>query len=151
MVNTQLVSIRLGGIDPLTLNDTDGIAASIFFQGCPFRCKGCHNPELQTFEGGIKTTTSKVMREIIKHIDWYDSVAIMGGEPLAQKNALIDLLERTRALGLLAWLYTGFELKDVPNDIKVLCDVIVAGPYMDELRTGGFPASSNQQIYRRNV
>ncbi len=146
-----MTSIILGGVNALSTNDTDGISACIFFQGCPFRCEGCHNPELQTVDGGIETTTDAVMQEIMKHIDWYDSVAFMGGEPLAQKEALIDLLERTRALGLLAWLYTGFELKDVPNDIKVLCDVIVAGPYMDELRTGGFPASSNQQIYRRNV
>ena len=146
-----MINVLLGGISALSFNDTDGISACIFFQGCPFRCEGCHNPELQTVDGGIETTTDAVMQEIMKHIDWYDSVAFMGGEPLAQKEALIDLLERTRALGLLAWLYTGFELKDVPNDIKVLCDVIVAGPYMDELRTGGFPASSNQQIYRRTI
>jgi len=146
-----LIEVTVGGTEALVLNDTDGIAASVFFQGCPFRCKGCHNPGLQPFKGGVKTTTDNVIQEIMKHVEWYDSVAFMGGEPLAQKGALIDLLKRTKALGLRTWLYTGFELKDVPNDIKVLCDVIVAGPYMDELRTGGFPASSNQQIYRRNV
>ena len=142
-------SIRLGGINALTLNDTDGIAPSVFFQGCPFNCYKCHNPELQAFDGGIETTTDVVMQEITKHIDWYDSVAFIGGEPLAQKDALIDLLKRTRALGLRTWLYTGFEIDNVPNEVKSLCDVIVAGQYVDELRTGGFPASSNQILSYR--
>ena len=70
---------------------------------------------------------------------------------MAQQEALTDLLERTKALGLKRWLYTGYEIDDVPDDIKTLCDVIVAGHYVEELRTGGFPASSNQVIYRRNV
>lgn len=148
MVNTQLVSIRLGGIDPLTLNDTDGIAASIFFQGCPFMCKGCHNPELQSFEGGEETTTSHVINKIKEHIGWYDSIAFMGGEPLEQPEALTDLLLQAKALGLRRWLYTGYTLKNVPDDIKNLCSVIVAGRYIDDLKTGGFPASSNQQIYK---
>ncbi len=146
-----MIDIAIGGIEVLTLNDADGIAASIFFQGCPFRCKGCHNPELQTFEGGIKTTTSKVMREIIKHIDWYDSVAIMGGEPLAQERALTDLLRRIRLVNLKVWLYTGYRIEEVSSEIKALCDVIVAGPYVEELKTRGFPASSNQVVWRKAV
>lgn len=146
-----MIDITIGGIEVLTLNDADGIAASIFFQGCPFRCKGCHNPELQTFEGGIKTTTSKVMREIIKHIDWYDSVAIMGGEPLAQERALTDLLRRIRLVNLKVWLYTGYRIEEVLSEIKALCDVIVAGPYVEELKTRGFPASSNQVVWRKAV
>lgn len=146
-----MVEVIIGGIEALVLNDTDGIAASVFFQGCPFRCKGCHNPELQPFEGGIKTTTDNVMQEIMKHVEWYDSVAFMGGEPLAQKEALTELLIRTKELGLKRWLYTGYEIDDVPDEVKALCDVIVAGPYVEELRTGGFPASSNQIVYRKGV
>jgi anaerobic ribonucleoside-triphosphate reductase activating protein len=135
------------------LNDTDGIAPSVFFQGCPFNCYKCHNPELQAFDGGIETTTDVVMQEITKHIDWYDSVAFIGGEPLWQPGALIELLERTKELGLKRWLYTGVNLSDIPDTILMLCDVIVAGQYVDELRTGGFPASSNQKVFRvrRNV
>lgn len=138
--------VRLGGINTLSTNDTDGIAASIFFQGCRFSCKGCHNPELQTFDGGEITTTGEVIKRIKENIDWYDAVAFMGGEPLEQPEALLALLLKTKALGLKRWLYTGHSIGLVPDDIKNLCDVIVAGPYVEELRTGGFPASSNQQV-----
>lgn len=140
--------VRLGGINTLSTNDTDGIAASIFFQGCRFSCKGCHNPELQTFDGGEITTTGEVIKRIKEHIEWYDAVAFMGGEPLEQPEALTALLLQAKALGLRRWLYTGYTLKNVPDDIKNLCSVIVAGRYIDELKTGGFPASSNQQIYK---
>jgi anaerobic ribonucleoside-triphosphate reductase activating protein len=141
-----LTVVNLGGINALSTNDTDGIAVAIFFQGCPFNCYKCHNPELQAVAGGKQTTTNAVMQEIVKNIEWYDCAAFMGGEPLAQKGALIDLLKRTKELGLRTWLYTGFEIDNVPNEVKTLCDVIVAGQYVDELRTGGFPASSNQKV-----
>lgn len=139
--------IRLGGFNALSTNDTKGIAASIFFQGCNFKCKGCHNPELQTFEGGGITTTKEIINRIKEHIDWYDAVAFMGGEPLEQPEALFELVRGVKFLNLNTWLYTGYKLEEVPKQIKSLCDVIVAGPYIEELKTGGFPASSNQQVY----
>ncbi len=123
----------------------------MFFQGCPFRCDNCHNPELQTFNGGEETTTDGVIKNIKKHLNWYEAVAFVGGEPLAQQAALIDLLKRTQALGLERWLYTGYELKDVPKEVKELCDVIVAGKYVDQLKTNSFPASSNQKVFRRDA
>jgi glycyl-radical enzyme activating protein len=33
------------GIQHLSLNDGPGIRTTIFFKGCPLRCKWCHNPE----------------------------------------------------------------------------------------------------------
>lgn len=144
-----MINVNIGGINALSTNDAEGLAISIFFQGCPFCCKGCHNPELQPFGVGQQTTTDEIMKEITKNISWYDSIAFIGGEPLVQREALIDLLSKTKKLGLKRWVYTGYEAKDVPEEIKELADVIVAGPYIEELNTGGFPASSNQIIIRK--
>ena len=39
----------------LTKNDTtngEGICVSLWVQGCPHHCKGCHNPESWDFNGG---------------------------------------------------------------------------------------------------
>lgn len=143
-----MTMLRLGGINFLSMNDTDGIAASIFFQGCKFDCRGCHNPELQSFSGGELVTAEDVITKIQEHVGWYDAVAFMGGEPLEQPKALLELIRSFKYLGLKIWLYTGYDVAAVPRQIKVLCDVIVAGVYIEGLKTGGFPPSSNQEIYK---
>ncbi len=35
-------------IIPFSVNDGPGIRTSVFFKGCPLRCKWCHNPEAQS-------------------------------------------------------------------------------------------------------
>ena len=44
--------VRIAGWD---LNDTsggDGFCVSVYLQGCPHHCPGCHNPETWSFDGG---------------------------------------------------------------------------------------------------
>ncbi len=40
-------------IKPFEIHDGDGIRTTIFFKGCPLRCKWCHNPESLSFEKEI--------------------------------------------------------------------------------------------------
>ncbi|MBQ8356694.1 MAG: glycyl-radical enzyme activating protein [Clostridia bacterium] len=40
-------------IKPFEIHDGDGIRTTVFFKGCPLRCKWCHNPESQLFEREI--------------------------------------------------------------------------------------------------
>lgn len=37
-------------IQKFSLHDGPGIRTTVFFKGCPLRCKWCHNPESQCFE-----------------------------------------------------------------------------------------------------
>ncbi|QGG47674.1 4Fe-4S single cluster domain-containing protein [Heliorestis convoluta] len=133
------------------MNTTDavGIAFTVFFQGCSIRCLGCHNPELQSFDGGQAVAISDIVARIKKHRKFYDALVFVGGEPLDQKSALQQLLNEGKNLGLATWLYTGYEIDEVPSEFLALCDVIVAGPYKEELKTNSFPASSNQVVMDR--
>ena len=36
-------------IKPFEIHDGDGIRTTVFFKGCPLRCKWCHNPESISF------------------------------------------------------------------------------------------------------
>ncbi|MBR6185120.1 MAG: glycyl-radical enzyme activating protein [Clostridia bacterium] len=38
----------LTDIIPFSVNDGPGIRTSVFFKGCPLRCRWCHNPETQS-------------------------------------------------------------------------------------------------------
>ncbi|WP_341479116.1 4Fe-4S single cluster domain-containing protein [Heliobacterium chlorum] len=137
----------MAGFNDLNTTDARGkIAFSVFFQGCKRDCPGCHNPELQNPNGGKEIT----LDEIVARIRWfkrhYEAVVFVGGEPLEQPEALRQLLIEVNKLGLETWLYTGYEAHEIPSDITQRCSVIVAGEYRENLRTGIFPASSNQKI-----
>lgn len=93
--------------------------------------------------------THAITDRLWRNRDWYEAVVFVGGEPLEQPEALLNLLEFTRGTNMESWLYTGYELDEIPPKIKELADVIVAGPYQDDLKTGGFPASTNQTVLRR--
>ena len=44
--------IRIAGTVSESIVDGPGIRYTIFTQGCPHHCEGCHNPETHDFSGG---------------------------------------------------------------------------------------------------
>lgn len=140
----------LGGVNTLSFVDTDGLAFSIFFQGCTRGCKNCHNPDLLDHTGGEVVTIDSIMAKIMELDKVYDYVCFLGGEPMEQEDALYVLLRKVRGLGIKTWLYTGFDYEQIPKRITEQCNVIVAGAYIESLATDSFPASSNQVIIRNN-
>ena len=145
-----MAKVRLASRPDLSLVDAGGkMCCAIFFQGCSIHCKNCHNPELWDFSGGYETTTEEIVRYIEERKDWFQAVAIMGGEPLDQQRACLELLVALKKLNIEIWLYTGYRAGEFLTIFMDFCDVVVAGPYEEDLRTGSFPASSNQIVIDR--
>lgn len=73
--------------------DGPGVRFIVFTQGCPMRCKYCHNPDTWDFNGGKEYSTQEVFNEIIKYRNYIKKggVTVSGGEPLAQIDFLIEL------------------------------------------------------------
>ena len=73
--------------------DGPGVRFIVFTQGCPMRCKFCHNPDTWDFNGGKEYSTQEVFNEIIKYRNYIKKggVTVSGGEPLAQIDFLIEL------------------------------------------------------------
>ncbi|NLM74602.1 MAG: pyruvate formate lyase-activating protein [Clostridiaceae bacterium] len=74
--------------------DGPGIRYVIFFQGCPLRCKFCHNPDTWKVNCGKKYTTSNVVEDILKYKNFIKSggVTLSGGEPLLQADFAAEIL-----------------------------------------------------------
>jgi anaerobic ribonucleoside-triphosphate reductase activating protein len=136
---------RTAGITTGTCNGI-GISLEIWFQGCEKRCPGCHNPELQFLEGGFLYDTDLVLEHLNKYKDFYNSIVYIGGEPLLQPKSIYSIANFSNLSNI---LYTGFNVREIPDYILNVMNIIVDGPYIQELRAD-FPNSSNQSIYVKN-
>ena len=59
-------TIRLAGIVRESIVDGPGIRFTVFCQGCPHGCPGCHNPESHDFGGGKDCSIDRLLEEIDK-------------------------------------------------------------------------------------
>lgn len=154
-------TMRYSGIIRNDLAAAPGVSVSFFTQGCPHRCKGCHNPETWDFEGG-KEFTPKVLEEIydaLRANKVARSFCIMGGEPLCEENLFLTLLVlkevRQHFPQVKTYLWTGYYYNDLIRksspyiaQILDLVDVLIDGPYIESKRDITLPlrGSSNQSI-----
>ena len=143
------MKIKLNSIKECSVCDGPGVRLVFFFQGCHIRCKGCHNPQTWDPENGIVYQIDDLVN-LVKNYSGKKRITYSGGEPLEQYEALICLTKRLRELDdeIDIVLYTGNELKDVPNELLNLLDGIKTGRYVEELRTStqAYIGSSNQKF-----
>lgn len=136
----------------------------IYISGCkgnPY-CKNCHNPESWSFDQGegYETYFSKVFDKLGSFDSMIDNVMLFGGEPLDQNlEKLYDFVYRIRESypNKSYWLFTRYELKEIPHHIRNLFDYIKTGRYIEELsckyniQYGIVLSTSNQIIYKKGV
>lgn len=153
--------MKYAGLIKNDMSAAPGISVSFFTQGCPHRCKGCHNPKTWDFNGG-KDFTPKVIDEIIEALTANGirrSFSVMGGEPLCEENTFLTYLViktvKEKCPDVKIYIWTGYYYKDLlkAHDSRVkqileLTDFLIDGPYVEALRDITLPmrGSSNQSI-----
>ncbi|MBR1749083.1 MAG: anaerobic ribonucleoside-triphosphate reductase activating protein [Bacilli bacterium] len=146
--------MRFAKIRKMDISNGPGVRVSIFFQGCPFHCKNCFNPETWDFNGGEEYTEEVKERVLdLAQFSHIKGLSILGGEPLDDKNieGSFELAKsfKERYPDKTIWLWTGnlFENKKDKEIMKYL-DVLVDGPYQDEKRDPRlkWKGSSNQRV-----
>ena len=140
--------MRIAGTLPCSLVNGEGIRYVVFVQGCGHHCPGCHNPETWDFDGGVEIDPKWIAADYKtrKHLD---GITLSGGDPFYQQEACVELLKLLP--GVNVWIYTGFEYNIVcDTELAGMADVLVTGPYVEELRCEGrMYGSSNQEIHRK--
>lgn len=132
-------------------------ALEVYLAGCNRRCPGCHNPETWDFNQGDEWRMQAEERYLMMRLmtPLTDKIWIMGGEPLDQDlkelEALLDFCAHARKP---IWLWTSYELEDIPNSILARVQYVKTGRYMADVpgytdpETGINLASGNQRITR---
>ncbi len=83
--------------------DGPGIRFVVFTQGCPLRCKYCHNPDSWLSSDGEVRSVQDLTAEIIKYKSYFGQkggVTVSGGEPLLQIDFVIELLKSVKRYGI---------------------------------------------------
>ena len=98
--------LRIGGFVPLTTIDYPGeLAAVIFLQGCPWRCRYCQNGALIDPSATPVIAWSKIREFLERRRGLLDAVVFSGGEPTLQ-SALPAAMSEVRGLGFKVGLHT---------------------------------------------
>ena len=146
------MKLKIAGIVDDSIVDGEGVRLTVFTQGCPHHCHGCHNPQTWSLDGGHEIDTEDIV-EKLKANPLLSGITFSGGEPFLQPAPLADLARAAHSLGLDVWSYTGFTLEELEKRTNVQqllneVDVLVDGPYVEALRdlTLRFRGSSNQRI-----
>lgn len=148
--------LRISGIEPESIVDGPGIRYTIFVQGCPHHCEGCHNPQTHDFDGGRIIETEKILAEIKKN-PLLSGVTFSGGEPFCQPEALCELGEAIKAMGLNLVCYSGFTFEELLAlkekqpavlDLLRMTDILIDGKFIlaEKSLMLKFRGSKNQRI-----
>ena len=145
--------LDLAGIVGDSIVDGPGIRTTVFSQGCPHRCPGCHNPETWAFGCGTEMD-EEVVLEIIRSNPLCRGVTFSGGEPFAQAEGFARLAKLLKAAGKEVASYTGFTFEqlldgtDAQRALLETIDVLIDGPFLLAEKTLELPfrGSRNQRI-----
>ncbi len=145
--------LDLSGIVSDSIVDGPGIRTTIFSQGCPHHCPGCHNPETWDFGCGTEVPVEAIV-DIVKSNPLCRGVTFSGGEPFAQAAGFAKLAGFLKEKGYEVASYSGYtfeELLEGSEDQKKLLeaiDILIDGPFLQAEKSLeiAFRGSRNQRI-----
>ncbi len=145
--------LDLSGIVADSIVDGPGLRTTVFAQGCPHHCPGCHNPETWAFGCGTPMDEQTIV-EIVKSSPLCRGVTFSGGEPFAQAEGFAKLAKLLKAEGYEVAAYSGYTFEQLlagsaaQKELLASLDVLIDGPFLLEEKTleAAFRGSRNQRI-----
>lgn len=157
-------TIELAHVVPVSAAEGPHERFAIWVQGCTLRCPGCCNPELFERGRGHVVAIDELVEQVLAATRMHaiEGLTILGGEPLEQVPALIELCARVQQAGLGVIVFTGLELaaaRERPGfaGLWPWIDTLVDGPFLvrepepaPDLGGRRFIGSRNQGLHHRS-
>lgn len=134
--------------------DGPGLRFTVFTQGCPHHCPGCHNPETHDPSGGRVVPLEELVAQMSSN-PLTQGLTLSGGDPFLQGAECAALARAAHKQGLNVWSYTGYTYERLlelgePGQLSLLeeTDVLVDGPFVLAAKSyeARFRGSSNQRL-----
>lgn len=136
------------------MRNGEGLRVVLWVSGCAHHCKGCQNPLTWNPDDGLPfdEAAKNELLELLSR-DYISGITFSGGDPLfpGNRKEILRLCETIRREypKKTIWLYTGYLWEEIRElSVTGLCDVVIEGPYVEELRdlTLKWRGSSNQRV-----
>ncbi|MDV0445038.1 7-carboxy-7-deazaguanine synthase [Methanimicrococcus sp. At1] len=136
------MNANVGGVVPLSTVDWHGKSSVVvFLNGCPFRCGYCHNYDLLTKSN--PTDLELVKKRIMESKPYVSAVVFLGGEPLMQEDAVLEIAAFAKENNLLVGIHTnGF----YPETAAALIEKNLADKFFIDIK-----APLEIEIYEKTV
>ena len=82
--------------------DGPGLRFVVFTQGCPMRCKYCHNPDTWEVGKGTQMSPEEIVEQLERNRPFYKNggITVTGGEPLLQIDFMLSLFTLCKQKGI---------------------------------------------------
>ncbi|MDL2300428.1 anaerobic ribonucleoside-triphosphate reductase activating protein [Clostridiaceae bacterium OttesenSCG-928-D20] len=146
--------MRIASFIQDSIVDGPGLRFTLFTQGCPHKCPGCHNPDTHPPSGGREESVSSIISAMLSN-PLTGGLTLSGGEPFSQSEDCYKIALTAKEKGLNIWAYSGYcfeKLSDgsIPYapELLSLCDVLVDGRFLESERdlTLKWRGSRNQRV-----
>lgn len=95
-----MVKGKIHSIETFGTVDGPGIRFILFMQGCPLRCKYCHNRDTWDAKGGKEYTTDEIINQALKYSSYMKfsggGITASGGEATLQPEFLTELFAKAK-------------------------------------------------------
>jgi len=153
---TSVPPLRLAGIVRESIVDGPGLRLTVFTQGCPHKCPGCHNPDTHDPKGGYEGNITSILSAFDAN-PLLKGITLSGGEPIMQAEALLDLAKEIKARGKDIVIFSGYTFEQLlemgksrpaVTELLSLCCLLIDGPFVIAQKDLSlrFRGSSNQRL-----
>ncbi len=138
-------------IESMGTLDGPGIRTVVFFQGCPLKCKFCHNIDTNFPKQGQEYTPEELFKKVIKNQEYWKNgggVTISGGEPLMQPEFLLEFLKLLKENNIHTALDTCAKTsKSAIDSLSPYVDLwMISLKELDDVKHTELTESSNKEI-----
>lgn len=137
--------------------DGPGIRFVLFMQGCPMRCKYCHNPDTWCSGRNRLYAPEEILEHSLKYRRYYENggVTVSGGEPLLQAEFVCEFFRLCKENGLHTALDTSGivfdpqrkEIVDAVDRLMRYCDLVLLDiKHIDPLQHEALTGWSNRNV-----